>query len=100
MSSDLNIDVCIMSVLGIHMSVHGTSLSVQFDTLKNFIPFPAAPGNFHCELACNPFMIGLDSAYRQEIGNLYIHGLSLSVLVKNGSVHMVSFPVTFLPKYV
>ena len=34
MSSDLNIDVCIMSVLGIHMSVHGTSLSVQFDTLK------------------------------------------------------------------
>ena len=71
--------------------------SVQ--SLNNVIPFPA-PGNFHCELACNPFMIGLDSAYRQELGNLYIHGLSLSVLVKNGSVHMVSFSVTFLPKYV
>ena len=45
-------------------------------------------------------MIGLDSAYRQELANWYIHGLSRSVLVKNGSVHMVSFPVTFLPKYV
>ena len=57
-------------------------------------------GNFHCKLACNPFMIGLDSAYRQESANRYIHGLSVSVLVKNGTVHMVSFPVTFFPKYV
>ena len=79
MSSDLNIHVCTMSVFGIHMSVHGTSLFVQFDTLKNVNPFPA-PGNFHCELACNPFMIGLDSAYRQESANRYIHGLSVSVV--------------------
>ena len=46
--------------------------SVQY--LKNVISFPA-PGNFHCELACNPFMIGLDSAYRQESANWYIHCL-------------------------
>ncbi len=62
MSFDLYILVCTFVVPGIHMSVHGTSLFVQFDTLKNVVPFPA-PGNFHCELACNPFMIGLDSAY-------------------------------------
>ena len=37
-------------------------------------------GNFHCELACNSFMIGLDSAYRQESANQYIHGLSGSVV--------------------
>ena len=44
--------------------------------LKNVIPFPA-PGNFHCELACNPFMIGLDSAYRQELAIRYILGTYL-----------------------
>ncbi len=29
----------------------------------------------------------------------YIHALEQSVIVKNGNVHMVSFPVTFLPKH-
>ncbi len=30
------------------------------------------------------FMIAIDSAYRQESANRYIHGLSGSVLAKNG----------------
>ena len=62
--------------------------------------------NFHCELACNhwelacnPFMIAIYSAYVQESANLYIHCLEQSVIIKNGSVHMVSFPVTFLRNY-
>ena len=41
-------------------------------------------GNFHCELACNPFMIGLDSAYVQESADLYIHGLEAYIPPKNG----------------
>jgi hypothetical protein len=42
--------------------------------LENTKPFPAQ-GDFHCKLACNPFMIGLDSAYVQESASWYIHCL-------------------------
>ena len=41
-------------------------------------------------------MIGLDSAYVQESADLYIHGLEAYIPPKNGSVHVVSFPVAFL----
>ena len=53
-------------------------------------------GNFHCELACDPFMIGLDSAYVHESADWYIHCLEAYIPPKNGSVHVVSFPVAFL----
>jgi hypothetical protein len=46
------------------------------------------------------FMLAMYSAFRQESANWYIHCISVSVVPKNGSVHMVSFPVTFLPNYV
>ncbi len=99
MSSDLNMHVCNMSVSGIHMSVHGTSLFVTFKMLFlsllqeiSTVNSPVTPSD--------KFLIAIYSAYRQESANRYIHALEQSVTVKNGSVHMVSFPVTFLPKYV
>jgi hypothetical protein len=46
------------------------------------------------------FMLAIDSAYRQESANWYIHALEQSVIVKNDSIHMVSFPVTFLRNFV
>ena len=76
------------------MSEHCISLIGQLET---FIHCELACN--HWELACNPFMIAIYSAYRQESANLYIHCLEQSVMVKNGSVHMVSFPVTFLRNY-
>ena len=52
--------------------IHGSYIDILC-TCALFIQFLYHRGNFHCELACNPFMIGLDSAYRQESANRYIH---------------------------
>ena len=54
--------------------IHGSYIDILC-TCALFIQCLYHRGNFHCELACNPFMIGLDSAYRQESANWYIHGL-------------------------
>ena len=50
--------------------------------LENAKPFPAQC-DVHCELACNPFMIGLDSAYVQESAIWYIHCLEAYIHAKN-----------------
>ena len=52
------------------------------------------------KLACNPFMIGWDSAYVQESADQCIEGLDAYIPPKNGSIHVVSFPVAFLWKHV
>ncbi len=96
MSSDLNICVCTIAVPGIHMYVHVTSLFVQFDTFK--MQFPLRTHLLLLRTRLYPFMIAIYSAYVQESANWYIHASEQSVTIKNGSVHMVSFPVTFLPK--
>jgi hypothetical protein len=41
-------------------------------------------------------MIGSDSAYVQESADRCIDGLDVYIPPKNGSVHVVSFPVAFL----
>jgi hypothetical protein len=46
---------------------------------ENAKPFPAQ-GNLHCKLACDPFMIGLDSAYVQESADWYINCLDAYIL--------------------
>jgi hypothetical protein len=50
--------------------------------LENAKPFPAQC-DVHCELACNPFMIGLDSAYVQESAIWYIHCLEAYIHAMN-----------------
>jgi hypothetical protein len=72
------------------MFIHGSYIDVLC-TCALIIQCLYHWGIFHCELACNhwelacnPFMIAIYSAYVQESANLYIHGLSASVVAKNG----------------
>ena len=75
--------------------IHGSYIDILC-TCALFIQCLYHRGNFHCDLACNPFMIGLDSAYRQESANQYIHGLAGSVVAKKGcgiwSAFLCHFP--------
>ncbi len=66
----------------------------------SYIAFFPAPTANSPVTPSDKFMLAMYSAYRQESANQYIHCISGYVVPKNGSVHMVSFPVTFLPIFV
>jgi hypothetical protein len=71
-----------MYIHGSYMYIHGSYMYIQC-TWAPIILCMYHWGDFHCKLVCNPFMIGLDSAYVQESAIWYIHCLEAYIHAKN-----------------